>query len=61
MRRERGGLAQALSSLPKHLALYAIGAYELGFGEGLSPAIAAAADQVVAQILAELAAPQSPL
>jgi hydrogenase maturation protease len=54
-------LAEALGPLPTTLGLYAIGASDFGFGEGLSPLVAAAAETTIRQILAELSSPPHPL
>jgi hydrogenase maturation protease len=48
-------LARVLDRLPGRLVLYAVEAAELGYGEGLSPAVAAAADRLVDAIADEIA------
>lgn len=48
-------LAEALGSLPMIVILFAIGACDFSFGEGLSDAVDAAVDTAVTHILAELA------
>jgi hydrogenase maturation protease len=43
-------LARALGRVPRRMLLYGIEAAEVGFGEGLSPAVAAAARRVAVEI-----------
>lgn len=47
-------LAAALGRAPRRLVVYAVEAADLGFGVGLSPAVAASVDHVVRAILIEL-------
>jgi hypothetical protein len=47
-------LGRVLGRLPVRLVLYAVEAGDVGYGEGLSPAVAAAADRVVDEIAGEL-------
>ena len=53
-------LACALGELPPHCIVYAIEAASFTAGAGLSPAVAQAAQEVAARILAELATPPPP-
>jgi len=48
------GLARTLGLLPRSLIVYAVEGGNFGPGVPLSPAVAAAADEVVARIIAEL-------
>ena len=48
-------LAQVLDRAPERLVVYAVEAADLGFGLGLSPAVAAAVPQLIRDVLAELA------
>jgi hydrogenase maturation protease len=54
------GLARALGTLPPHCIVYAIEAADFTTGEAVSPAVAQAAQEVAALILAELATPPPP-
>jgi hydrogenase maturation protease len=47
-------LAQVLDRAPERLVVYAVEAAELGFGLGLSPAVAAAVPQLIRDVLVEL-------
>lgn len=47
-------LARVLGRLPRRLVLFAVEAVDLGFGAGLSPAVAAAAGRVAAKIVSEV-------
>ncbi|MFY1671531.1 hydrogenase maturation protease [Plantactinospora sp. WMMB334] len=47
-------LARALGRLPRLLLLYAVEAADTSFGVGLSPAVAAAADRLAAEVTATL-------
>ena len=53
--REAVALAKALGSLPGSLAVVGVEGATFGAGEPLTPAVAAAAEQVVASILSEAA------
>ena len=53
-------LARALGTLPLHCIVYAIEAAQFTPGAALSPAVASAAYEVAARILAELATPPPP-
>ncbi|HET6211166.1 MAG TPA: hydrogenase maturation protease [Jatrophihabitans sp.] len=53
-------LAQVLERVPDRLVVYAVEAADLGFGLGLSPAVAAAVPELVRAVLAELALTSSP-
>jgi hydrogenase maturation protease len=46
-------LAQVLDRAPQRLVVYAVEAADLGFGLGLSPAVAAAVPQLVRDVLTE--------
>ena len=48
-------LAEALDRRPEHLVIYAVEAGDVGFGTGLSPAVAAAVGPLIAAVRAELA------
>lgn len=50
---EAVALARVLGRLPERLVLFAVEAGDLGFGPGLSPAVAAAAGRVAAKIVSE--------
>jgi hydrogenase maturation protease len=50
-------LAEVLDRAPQRLVVYAVEAGDLGFGPGLSDAVARALTEVVAAVLAELSAP----
>ena len=49
-------LARELDRLPDHLLVFAVEAADTSLGVGLSPAVAAAADQVVQEIVGEVTA-----
>lgn len=49
-------LARALHRLPERLVVLTVEAAETGFGEGLSPAVAAALPDLTARVIAELRA-----
>jgi hydrogenase maturation protease len=51
-------LARVLGRLPGELVLYAVEVDRVGYGEGLSPQVAAAADRLAEDIAAEVAARQ---
>lgn len=57
-------LARALGRLPSRLVLFAVEAGDLGFGPGLSPAVAAAAGRIAVKIINEVSRhhshPESP-
>jgi hydrogenase maturation protease len=50
-------LADALDQAPRRLVVYAVEAADLGFGVGLSPAVAASVEHVVRAVLIEIGAP----
>ncbi len=50
-------LAEALHRAPGRLVVYAVEAADLGFGVGLSPAVAAAVPELTRAVLAEIAGP----
>jgi len=50
------GLARALDRMPARLIVHAVEAADFGYGVGLSPLVAAAAEAVTAAALADLAA-----
>jgi hydrogenase maturation protease len=50
------GLGRVLDRMPARLIVHAVQAAECGYGVGLTPAVAAAAAEVAAAVLAELAA-----
>jgi hydrogenase maturation protease len=47
-------LAQALDRMPERLIVHAVEAADVGFGVGLTPAVAAAADALTAAVLRDL-------
>lgn len=47
-------LAEVLDRMPRRLVVYAVEAAELGFGAGLTPAVAASVPAIVAAVLDEL-------
>lgn len=47
-------LAEALGRAPRRLVVFAVEAADLGFGAGLSPAVAAAMDELCRAVLAEI-------
>ncbi|HEY3089318.1 MAG TPA: hydrogenase maturation protease [Jatrophihabitantaceae bacterium] len=47
-------LARALDQTPQRLVIYAVEAADLGFGHGLTPAVAAALPNVTRAVLAEI-------
>lgn len=47
-------LAEALDRRPEHLVIYAVEVADVGFGTGLSPAVAAAVTPLTAAVRAEL-------
>lgn len=51
---ETVALARALGRLPQRLVLFGIEAGDLGFGPGLSPAVAAAAGRIAVKIINEV-------
>ncbi len=53
-------LARVLGRLPERLVLYAVEVADVGYGDGLSPAVAHAAAHVVDEIRAEIAGGQEP-
>lgn len=48
------GLARALDRMPDRLIVHAVEATEFGFGVGLTPAVAAAADSIAVAVLTDL-------
>ena len=48
-------LARVLGRLPRRMVLFAVEAGDVGFGPGLSPAVAAAAGRVAAEIVNQVA------
>jgi hydrogenase maturation protease len=52
---EAVALARVLGRLPHRLVLFAVEACDVGFGPGLSPAVAAAAGRVAAEIVNQIA------
>jgi Ni,Fe-hydrogenase maturation factor len=48
-------LAAALNMLPRRLIAFGVEAADIGFGPGLSPAVAAAVPELVQAVLAEFA------
>jgi len=52
-------MARALGRLPGELVIWGIEGADFGFGEDLTPAVAAAADEVARRITAELTPPPS--
>ncbi|SFR02152.1 hydrogenase maturation protease [Lentzea waywayandensis] len=48
-------LAEALDRRPEHLVIYAVEVADVGFGIGLSPAVAAAAATLTSAVLTEVA------
>src|SRR5581483_2032054 len=48
-------LGRVLGALPPHLRVYAVEGQDFGPGEGLSPAVARAADEAARQVLEEVA------
>jgi hydrogenase maturation protease len=55
------GLARALGRLPRLLLLYAVEVADTSYGVGLSPAVDAAADRLVAEVARNLAGPRPAL
>lgn len=49
------GLAQALGRMPNRLVIHAVEVTDCGYGVGLSPAVAAAAERLTSAVLRELA------
>lgn len=47
-------LARALGQLPPYLVIYGIEGEDFGFGEGLTPAVAAAVERVAVEVVREL-------
>ncbi|MCX2951490.1 hydrogenase maturation protease [Lentzea sp. NEAU-D7] len=47
-------LAEALDRRPEHLVIYAVEVADVGFGTGLTPAVAAAVADLTTSVLAEL-------
>ncbi len=53
-------LSRVLGDLPVRLVIYAVEGADFATGTGMSPAVAAAADQVVERLLVELSAETNP-
>ena len=49
------GLGRVLDRMPRRLVIHAVRAADCGYGTGLTPAVAAAADEVAAAVLRDLA------
>ena len=50
------GLARALGRMPDRLIVHAVEAADFGYGIGLTPAIAAAAEALISAVLRDVAA-----